>query len=192
MKKKIILMCVTFCTMFISGYAQSSNPSNSFIKGGDINLMYQPEAKMYGIELGGDWLPFLGSLLQFSHNLKFGKNEYTSYGFLLGIGFSPRYMINNQFLIQGKLYPYMAIDQVRGPETTIGNKNSKYHYTYTPSDGKVYFGALLDLQVGIKVAGKPDRPYFITAGYKVYAPKFKTDGMFKYGYWMIGLTVGNI
>ena len=169
---------------------QSLSNGSGLVNGFTFSMMYQPDAKDYGIEFGGNFesIPFVGMSLQLNSNLQFGSDKTTSYGSVYGVGFYPMYIINNTVLIQGKLFPYISLSYVSSPETTIGKKES-YHYTYTPTDSSVSYGALLEAEIGFKVAETENNRFFLTTGYKVFASEFKTTDMFKYGYWLLSLTI---
>lgn len=91
-------------------------------------------------------------------------------------------VIADNFLIQGKLYPYIGLSQSNTPKNIeIGQEaEDKTEFTY---------GASADVSVGIKLwnTGKGNST-FLHVGYVIMASEFKTRDMIKGGCLMIGLT----
>lgn len=165
--------------------SQSNSTSNSgLVSATDVFLMYQPDVEDFGLSLSYpiQTIPYLSFVMQLNSNLKFGSDNTTSYGFFLGFGLTPRFVSGN-FLLQGKLYPYLGYSGADTPKTIGRFKTKDVNSEFT-------YGASAEASVGFKIANfKDDDGLFLTFGYKVFASEFKTENLFDYGYWMVGLVI---
>ena len=161
----------------------ADNVNQSFVigEGPSFSFLYQSDAKIYGLqmELGTKLFCLTGSI---QSNLKFGKKETTATAAYLGPGVRRRYIFNNTFILQGKIYPYIGLSQSNTPKNleTGQEAEDKTEFTY---------GASADISVGIKLWNtSKGNSTFLHFGYAIIANEFKTKGIFKSGCIMVGLT----
>lgn len=175
--KKVLL---TLAMMMAATFTYSQNIASS--KGMDGHFEYQPDAKAYGLSGSLDFNEFLCFKVGITSNLKFGSDDQKYFLGIVGAGVHQRIVFNDILLIQGRLYPYIGYSSNTTPgESKYDKPTEKNDFTY---------GAAAEVQMGFKLwstSGGDD--YYFTAGYQIRAGEFKTDGMFKYGNIMAGLTV---
>lgn len=175
--KKVLF---TLAMMMAATFAYSQNVVRS--KGMDGHFEYQPDAKAYGLSGSGDINEYICFKAGITSNLKFGSEDQKYFLGIFGAGVHQRIVLNDMFLVQGRLYPYIGYSSNTIPGTSRYDKpTTKEKFTY---------GAAAELQLGFKLwstSGGDD--YYFTAGYQIRAGEFKTDGMFKYGNIMADLTV---
>lgn len=149
------------------------------VQGWDLGLSYSSSSKTAGLTITSDLNDFSYSSLGAS--MCFGDN--TASTFTWGLGLGKRYLIEDAFLIQGKIGGYIGGNYYSYDEVDYnGKKKSKDKFEFT-------YGANANIAVGIKVAtSKKGTSTFLTVGYYMSAPKFKTDNMVKNGSWLLGLT----
>lgn len=175
--KKVLL---TLAMMMVATFVYSQNVVRS--KGMDGHFEYQPEAKAYGLSGSFDFNEYFCFKAGIFSNLKFGVDDETYLLGIWGAGVHQRIVFNDIFLFQARLYPYIGYSSETMPRTSKYDLNRKEKKKFT-------YGAAAELQFGFKLwstSGGDD--YYFTAGYQIRAGEFKTDGMFKYGNIMAGLT----
>lgn len=165
----------------MSNHQTTSNNSLEYGEGSSFSFLYQSDAKLYGLqmEMGTNLFCLTASIIS---NLKFGKKDTSASTAWLGAGVRRKLVIVNNFLIQGKLYPYIGLSQSNTPkDIEIGQEaEDKTKFTY---------GASADVSVGLKLwnTAKGNSTY-LHVGYAIMASEFETKGMFKGGCIMVGLT----
>ena len=165
----------------MSNHQTTSNNSLEYGEGSSFSFLYQSDAKLYGLqmEMGTNLFCLTASIIS---NLKFGKKDTSASTAWLGAGVRRKLVIANNFLIQGKLYPYIGLSQSNTPkDIEIGQEaEDKTKFTY---------GASADVSVGLKLwnTAKGISTY-LHVGYAIMASEFETKGMFKGGCIMVGLT----
>lgn len=165
----------------MSNHQTTSNNSLEYGEGSSFSFLYQSDAKLYGLqmEMGTNLFCLTASIIS---NLKFGKKDTSASTAWLGAGVRRKLVIANNFLIQGKLYPYIGLSQSNIPkDIEIGQEaEDKTKFTY---------GASADVSVGLKLwnTAKGNSTY-LHVGYAIMASEFETKGMFKGGCIMVGLT----
>lgn len=158
-------------------------PNNSFYygEGSSFSFLYQSDAKLYGLqmELGTNLFCLTTSIIS---NMKFGKNDTLAGTACLGAGVRRKLVFGDNFLIQGKIYPYIGFAQSDTPKNieTGQEAEDKTEFTY---------GASADISLGIKLWNTTKgNSTFLHIGYAVMAGEFETKGLFKSGFIMVGLT----
>lgn len=159
----------------------TSNNSLEYGEGSSFSFLYQSDAKLYGLqmEMGTNLFCLTASIIS---NLKFGKKDTSASTGWLGAGVRRKLVIADNFLIQGKLYPYIGLTQSITPKIIeIGQEaEDKTKFTY---------GASADVSVGLKLWNtEKGNSTFLHVGYAITASEFETKGMFKGGCIMVGLT----
>lgn len=150
-------------------------------EGESFSFLYQPDAKLYGLqmELGTKSFCLAASILS---NLKFGKKETTATKAYLGPGVRRKYVFNNTFVIQGKVYPYIGLADSSTPKNIEIKHEAEEKTEFT-------YGASADISAGIKLWNTSHgNSTFLHLGYAIIANEFKTKGIFKNGCIMVGLT----
>ena len=131
------------------------------------------------MEMGTNLFCLTASIIS---NLKFGGKETSASTAWMGAGVRRKLVIADNFLIQGKLYPYIGLGQSNTPKNIeIGQESEdKTKFTY---------GASADVSVGLKLWNTAKgNSTFLHVGYAIMASEFETKGMFKGGCIMVGLT----
>lgn len=109
------------------------------------------------------------------------KNTYDNMTFvnvMFGYGAKQRF-VYDAFLFQIKAFPYIGLLMT----DYYKEKESKSDYDFA-------YGAAGNVSVGLKAwTTSKGNDAFITLGYYVEAPKFKTKNMMKNGSWLFGLTI---
>lgn len=165
----------------MSNHRTTSNNLLEYGGGSSFSFLYQSDAKLYGLqmELGTNLFCLSTSIIS---NLKFGGKATSASTAWMGGGVRRKLVIADNFLIQGKLYPYIGLSQSNTPKNIeIGQEaEDKTEFTY---------GASADVSVGIKLwnTGKGNST-FLHVGYVIMASEFKTRDMIKGGCLMVGLT----
>ena len=165
----------------MSNHRTSSNNLLEYGGGSSFSFLYQSDAKLYGLqlELGTNLFCLSTSIIS---NLKFGGKATSASTAWMGGGVRRKLVIADNFLIQGKLYPYIGLSQSNTPKNIeIGQEaEDKTEFTY---------GASADVSVGIKLwnTGKGNST-FLHVGYVIMASEYKTRDMIKGGCLMVGLT----
>lgn len=151
--------------------------------GASYDFLYQDKAKLYGMSFSY-YQKHLVVLYGLISNFKFGSDESLEYSSYVGLGLGHRRVYNDNFFIQGKIYPFAGL---HGYDKLGFDKNGK---TKTESKTEFLYGANADVSVGIKIFDtKKGSSPFLNLGYMVTAGKFKTKGMIKNGMIMVGLTI---
>ncbi len=158
-----------------------SNNSFYYGEGSSFSFLYQSDAKLYGLqmELGTNLFCLTASIIS---NLKFGGNDTSAATGWLGAGVRRKLVLGDNFLIQGKIYPYIGLAQSITPKNIeIGQEaEDKTEFTY---------GASADISLGLKLWNTSNgNSTFLHVGYAVMASEFETKGLFKGGCIMVGLT----
>lgn len=159
------------------------NSNNSFVygEGSSFSFLYQSEAKVYGLqmELGTNLFCLTST---FMSDLEFGGNKTSSSAALLGAGVRRKLVFGDNFLIQGKLYPYIGLSYTGTPKNTETGQEAEDKTKFT-------YGASADLSIGFKICNTAKgNSTFLHVGYAIIASEFETKGMFKGGCIMVGLT----
>lgn len=117
-------------------------------------------------------------LSSFDFKTKTVYDDITYGSCVFGYGAKQRF-VYDAFLLQVKVFPYIGLlmtDYYEG-------KDSKSDYDFT-------YGAAGNVSVGLKAwTTSKGNDAFITIGYYIEAPEFKTKNMVKNGSWLFGLTL---
>ena len=143
----------------------------------DIFLYYGPKSKLYGASLHRSVttsLPYVVAGVSVSDNLKFGENDAQYLFATFDLGLKGTYFFNDTFLLQGRAMPYVSFAYLNIPN--LGH------------DSEFSYGVKLDAQIGKQIMQSSGKDVYILAGYQIIAHEFETDGMFKNGSIMVGLT----
>lgn len=164
----------------VSSNNTHSTLSNRSVMNGSINydaegvdnyFVYQPDAKVYGLDISMDMYKYFFWGMSFYSNLNFKDNQLSGQ-VNINLGVKKRIIINDNFMLLGKLNPY------------VGWCSAPYS-----DDTKFTYGAQAMLGAGFKLfETQKGKSVFLSGGYSVAAGEFKTKGMFDYGYWMLGIT----
>lgn len=179
---KHIVAIFAICILTLPTYAQEKQTSSvKQIDGTDYNFMYSSKGKMYAFGFQADISPLIDNMeLEFGamSNLKFGKDEYSTITTYIGLGAKRRYIFGESFMINFHIAPYIGLSSYDYPG-----------HMATKSDSEFTYGATADLKAGFKLLEtNKGNDIFLNLGYKIYAGEFKTEGMFKNGYFCIGIT----
>lgn len=165
----------------VSSNNTHSSMSNRYILNGGINndaegvdnyFVYQPDAKVYGLDVSLDMYKHFFWGMSYYSNLKFKPEKALSFQININLGVKKRIIINDNFMLLGKLNPY------------IGWCSAPYS-----DDTEFTYGAQAMLGGGIRLFDtSKGKSVFLSGGYSVVAGEFKTQGMFDCGYWMLGIT----
>ena len=154
------------------------NMQNGWVSGDDFHVLLDPDSKTYGIRFSGeakDWIHFASGL-----NYTFG--DYSSFVYYLGIGPGGRYEFN-PFLFFVNVYPYLGYSSHDKFDEKTGKKSSETKSEFT-------YGAMGTVGIGFKLfETSKGKKWYLTGGYTITASKFKTQGMFDNGTWLVGITV---
>ena len=143
----------------------------------DVFLYYGPKSKLYGASFHRSVttsLPFVVAGVSLSDNLKFGENNAQYLFTTFDVGLKGTYFFSDTFLLQGRAMPYVSFAYLNIPH--LGH------------DSEFSYGVKLDAQIGKQIMQSSGKDVYILAGYQVLAHEFETDGMFKAGSIMVGLT----
>ena len=195
MKKIALLVCV-LCLIQNSAVAQmimgdeingtpvaqsNDNPSEAVSSGNyrdafDLMYNYSSDTESSAIGLGWD----TGQRGYFTLGAQFGGGKNMDiFSMSLGYGLRKRYVSNDMFLVQGKLYPYMGYFSSSYKINGMENKSSDFNYGLSGS-----------LALGLKLWNTANgNSVFLTAGYSVSAPDFKFKGMFESGSFGLAITI---
>lgn len=174
----LILMASSICM-----YSQNTTVEN----GQDFHLMYQSEVEAYGIQGAldlNDNFCFTGSV---TSNLKFGEGDNTFMTMIFGVGVKRRIVFSDVFLFQAKLYPYLGYGNTKVVTAEHNTGIGTYHER--KESNEFLYGAAADAQVGFKLWDNSNGKTYLSVGYQICAGKFKTEGLFKYGNIMAGITI---
>ena len=154
---------------------------NSFLREGhDIYLGYQSDAKVYGLGVNMDFGKYFAYHADFWSNLKFGKNDNTCMNTKIGLGFKQRFCFNENVMIGIRAYPYIGLNGY----TALNEKNARDFKT------EFAYGAMAEAMAGIKLfRNKKGNDVYLSIGYAIDAPKFKTQGIFDSGMLLIGYSL---
>ena len=158
-----------------------SNNSYYYGDGSSFSFLYQSDAKSYGLqmELGTNLFCLTASIIS---DLKFGGKDTSSAMAWLGAGVRRKLVFGDNFLIQGKLYPYIGLSQSNTPKNIETGQEAKDKTKFT-------YGASADISLGFKLYNtSKGNSTFLHVGYAVIASEFEIKGMFKSGCIMVGLT----
>lgn len=158
-----------------------SNNSFYYGDGSSFSFLYQSDAKLYGLqmELGTNLFCLTSSIIS---DLKFGGKETSSAMAWLGAGVRRKLVFGDNFLIQGKLYPYIGLSKSITPKNIETGQEAKDETKFT-------YGASADISLGLKLYNtSKGNSTFLHVGYAIIASGFETKGMFKDGCIMVGLT----
>lgn len=158
-----------------------SNNSFYYGEGSSFSFLYQSDAKLYGLqmELGTKLFCLTTSIIS---DLKFGGKETSSSLAWLGAGVRRKMVFDDNFLIQGKFYPYIGFSQSNTPKNIELNQEAEDKTKFT-------YGASADISLGLKLWNtSKGNSTFLHVGYAVIASEFETKELFKSGCIMVGLT----
>lgn len=158
-----------------------SNNSYYYGDGSSFSFLYQSDVKLYGLqmELGTNLFCLTASIIS---DLKFGGKDTSSAMAWLGAGVRRKLVFGDNFLIQGKLYPYIGLSQSNTPKNIETGQEAKDKTKFT-------YGASADISLGFKLYNtSKGNSTFLHVGYAVIASEFEIKGMFKSGCIMVGLT----
>lgn len=148
----------------------------------DIGVDVNFDKKVYGITIGGSTEN--NKIGYFITGASIGFGKASPFTLLAGYGLNYRYS-NNSIMVHGALYPYIGYlsydyDEYIDINKTIEKQKHEFHY-----------GAMADVKFGLNIyTTKKGSKGYLTVGYYISAPKFKTEGMFDNGSWRFGLSVG--
>ena len=198
--KKIILSLVALMTIQLGANAQTVITNNydspitsadgtvpsqnvsptGFRQGNDLGVTFNTDQKLYGLNFLSD----VSDLVYFGFGYKMGFGDYSSYLATFQLGVGKRYVFDDTFLIQGKIGPYMGYNSYEYP-----SYNSKNGKSSTETKDEFTYGANASICAGLKLWNtKKGNSTFITLGYYMTAPEFKTENMGDNGAWCIGFT----
>ena len=143
----------------------------------DAFLYYGPDSEMFGASLHRSVttsLPYVVAGVSVSDNLKFGDDKVQIFGATFDLGLKGTYFFNDSYLLQGRAMPYVSFSYVNVPH--LGH------------DSDFSYGLKFDAQIGKKIMESGGKDVYLLAGYQVSMPEFETEGMFKAGSIMVGLT----
>ena len=125
----------------------------------DLSFEFNSDIDLYGFKIGGDHHHF---------GMAFGDKIFSmTYGY----GFGNSFVFNDAFLIKGRLYPYLGLG-------SYGD------------DTQFLYGAAANVDIGLRLwKTAKGNSGFITGGYYISAPEFKTSGMFENGSWGFGISI---
>ena len=165
----------------MSNHRTTSNNSLEYGEGSSFSFLYQSDAKLYGLqmEMGTNLFCLTASIIS---NLKFGGKDTSASTAWMGAGIRRKLVFADNFLIQGKLYPYIGLSQSNTPKNIEIGQEAKDKTEFT-------YGASADVSVGLKLWNTAKgNSTFLHVGYAIMASEFETKGMFKGGCIMVGLT----
>ena len=165
----------------MSNHRTTSNNSLEYGEGSSFSFLYQSDAKLYGLqmEMGTNLFCVTASIIS---NLKFGGKDTSASTAWMGAGIRRKLVFADNFLIQGKLYPYIGLSQSNTPKNIEIGQEAKDKTEFT-------YGASADVSVGLKLWNTAKgNSTFLHVGYAIMASEFETKGMFKGGCIMVGLT----
>ena len=164
----------------VSSNNTHSSMSDRYMLNGGINydaegvdnyFVYQPDAKVYGLDVSMDMYKYFFWGMSFYSNLKFGEGQLSGQ-VNINLGVKKRIVLNKNLMLIGKLYPYIGWCSIPNNDDT--------EFTY---------GAQAMLGAGVRLFDtSKGKSVFLSGGYSVVAGEFKTQGMFDCGYWMLGIT----
>ncbi len=150
--------------------------------------MYSPKAKEHAIGYSIDMNKFLNMEFGLMSNLKFGDKEINTALGYLGIGVQRRYLFGESFMLNFHLTPYIGWAQISVPKHTSTDISGNMYYS-SDSESEFTYGATGDINAAFKLfESKKGNTYFLNFGYRVFAGEFKTDKIFKNGFFKIGIT----
>ncbi|MBQ8191097.1 MAG: hypothetical protein IJZ45_04970 [Bacteroidaceae bacterium] len=162
----------------------NTTPQKTVFKGSDIGVSYNSDSEVVGLSFGND----LGESGYMKYGFNVGFGDIDLYSGTLGIGLKKRYVMNDVFLIQGMIYPYIGYGSTSYKILdSYSNYGTPIYETKTNND--FLYGAAANLSIGLKLWNtKKGNSTFLTLGYYISAPEFKTENMFDNGSWGIGFT----
>lgn len=155
----------------------TATPNN--YRGDDFGVGWNSDSKLLGLSFGFDDKK---SELHYFVGANYGLGDINLFGLTVGAGFSKRY-VNNGFLIQGKIYPYMGFSYMSYDKVDYYNKYGSPVYK-TAWDGNMTYGLSANISIGMELWSSN----YLTIGYYVSAPEFKFAHLFDGGSWALGLT----
>ena len=198
--KKIIFSLVALMTIQLSANAQtvitnnydspitsadgtvpSQNVSSTgFRQGSDLGITFNTDQKVYGLTFLSD----VSDAVYFGFGYNMGFGDYSSYLGTLQLGVGKRYVIDDTFLIQGKIGAYAGYHSYE-----YGSYDYDKRKSSTETKAEFTYGANVSICAGLKLWNtKKGNSTFVTVGYYMTAPEFKTDNMGDNGSWGIGFT----
>ena len=158
----------------------NNTETDGFVQGDDYSFTINTDQDLYGIK----YLFDVSKSAYFGLGFNLGTGDYSSYSSSLFLGLGKRYLLGNSFLLQGKLGVYGGYMSYEVPTV-----NDKGKVTKKDKDEFIY-GAEANVAAGLKLwTTKKGTRGFITVGYYMSAPKFKTDNMGDNGAWCFGITL---
>ncbi len=141
-------------------------------EGVDNYFVYQPDFKTYGLDVSMDMYKYFFWGMSFYSNLKFKPSDLLSGQVNINLGIKKRIVFDDRFMASFKINPYIGWMLVPSSDDT--------EFTY---------GAAGAVNIGLKIFDTSNgKSVFLTGGYNIMAGEFRTEGMFDYGAWMLGIT----
>lgn len=188
MKKSLLLLALGIMT-FVGLQAQEtatadeskkSETAKSYTSVSDYYVGWSDKSEIFSFNFGGSFDKYSDFTLGFN----FGFGDFSVYECYFGFGLQKRYFIDNAFLIQAKLYPYVGYGSYE--YETVNSKGKKI----TEDESEFLWGAMAQFDLGLKIfTTKKGNDCYVTVGYMICAPELETDGMFDNGSWRLGLTM---
>lgn len=156
--------------------ADGSESSEGYKDAFDLMWDINPDTDYHSLGLGWD----TGNVGYFTLGTGFGGPEGVDmFALSVGWGFRKRHVINDIFLIQGKLYPYAGYSSM---ELDLGDS--------TVSEKEFAWGLQGNLSIGLKLWNtSAGNSVFLTGGYSDAAPELDFGKIGDNGYWGLGITV---
>ena len=147
-------------------------------EGSDYFFLIRPKDKYYGLLYGG----LLSKYCYMAINAGYGfQKDNHSAGINFGIGWGSKYRFG-PILLEGSLFPYAGGSSHDEPDIEKDGK--------TKTKNEFSYGAQANIGIGYNIyrRKKDGGGTYLTIGYIMVAPKFKTDKMVKNGEWLVGLS----
>lgn len=170
MKKSLFLVMLSIMS-FVGLQAQEKvavdGNTKSYTTASDYYVGWNGNSEILSLNLGGD----PGKYGYFTFGMNYGFGDFSVYEGYIGFGLQKRYFIDNTFLIQAKLFPYIG-------------------YGSYEEESDFLWGAIAQFDLGLKLfTTKKGNDCYVTVGYMISAPELETEGMFDNGSWRLGLTM---
>lgn len=164
-----------------SNISQGDNINKEYLEG--VDYFFSLHTKDYfsiSIGVGSDMDNWLYGYYGFGvTSIKGFNGRDVNFEQSLGVGAKYRERVGS-LLLQAMLFPYGSLYTYNDYKTDSKKSEVKVKFTY---------GASANASVGLKAwTTKNNNDTYITVGYYMNAPKFRTQGMVKNGAWLFGLT----
>lgn len=168
-----------------NGNVSGNNSGYISVKGTDISIDYNSDSEIFGMGVISD----VSKSGYWGLNWSMGFGDLLSYSITMPFGLKQRYVFNDVFLVHGKIGPYLGYGYYETEEYKGTDKwgNAKME---TKENHEFAYGANASLAVGLKLwTNKKGESNFLTIGYYISAPEFKTENMFDNGSWGLSFTI---